>query len=152
MAHDIQRTVHTSWDAASVFAYLLDFATAVEWDSGTVTCARTAGDGGVGTTYRNVSRFLGSETTLDYQVESIDGDHRYVITGRNKTVTSRDTITVRPTAGGAEVHYRAEMTFHGFASILSPLLTPFLKKLGDDTADQLKRTLDQKAGPHKSAR
>ncbi|MGI9156331.1 MAG: SRPBCC family protein [Marmoricola sp.] len=146
MVHDISRTVRTTWDAASVFDYLLDFSSAVEWDAGTVSCVRTSGDGVVGTAYRNVSKFLGRETLLQYTVESVEPGRRYVIVGRNKTVTSKDTITVGATPGGAEVHYRAEMTFHGLASLLSPLLAPFLKKLGDDTATKLERTLDGKAG------
>lgn len=145
MAHDIQRTVTTTWDPDSVFGYLLDFSSAEEWDAGTVSCTRTNGDGGLGTTYRNVSKFLGRETTLEYTVESIDPGSRCVITGRNKTVTSTDTITVRPAAGGTEVHYRAEMVFHGLASVASGLLTPFLKKLGDDTAAKLERALAAKA-------
>jgi hypothetical protein len=145
MAHEIIRTLTTRWDPESVLAYLLDFTSAEEWDAGTVSCTLLAGDGGVGTTYRNVSRFLGNETTLDYVVESVSPGHRFVITGTNKTVTSRDTITVRASGAGAEVVYRAEMTFHGFASVISPLLSPFLKRLGDDTEAQLGRTLDAKA-------
>jgi hypothetical protein len=145
MAHQIVRTVSTRWDAESVLGYLLDFTSAEEWDAGTVSCTLLSGDGGVGTTYRNVSRFLGRETTLDYRVESVSPGQEFVITGRNKTVTSRDTITVRAEGAGAEVVYRAEMTFHGLASVLSPLLAPFLKKLGDDTQAQLERTLAAKA-------
>lgn len=145
MAHDIVRTISSRWDPASVLDYMLDFTSAEEWDAGTVSCSLLSGDGGVGTTYRNVSRFLGKETTLDYRVESVSPGHQFVITGRNKTVTSRDTVTVRAVGAGAEVVYRAEMTFHGFAAIVSPLLAPFLKKLGDDTEAQLTRTLDARA-------
>ena len=46
---------------------------------------------------------------------------------------------------GAEVEYRADMTFKGVAGVISPLLSPFLKKLADDTQAQLLRTLDAKA-------
>lgn len=147
MAHEIIRTLTTRWDAESVLAYMLDFTSAEEWDAGTVSCTLLSGDGGVGTTYRNVSKFLGRETTLDYEVESISPGHEFVITGKNKTVTSRDTIKVRSSGGGAEVVYQAEMTFHGFAAVVSPLLTPFLKKLGDDTEAKLRHTLDAKASP-----
>lgn len=147
MPHEIVRTLTTRWDAESVLTYLLDFTSAEEWDAGTLSCTLLSGDGGVGTRYRNVSKFLGRQTTLDYRVESISPGHEFVITGQNKTVTSRDTITVRASGSGAEVVYRAEMTFHGFAALVSPLLTPFLKRLGDDTEAQLRRTLDAKAGP-----
>ena len=46
-----------------VFAYLSDFTTTTEWDPGTVRTTRESGDGGIGTRYRNVSRFLGRETS-----------------------------------------------------------------------------------------
>lgn len=107
--------------------------------------SRTSFDGGVGTTYRNVSRFLGQGTLLRCTVESVEPGRRYIIVGRNRTVTSEDTITVDATADRAEVQYRVEMTFPGLAS-LSPLLAPFMKKLGDDTATRLERMLDGKAG------
>ena len=146
MAHTLLRTVRTRWDAGSAFAYLLDFEHAEEWDAGTVRCERLTGQGGVGTTYRNVSKFLGRETSLDYEVEKLVPGKQFVITGTNKTVVSKDTVTVTPTSdGGAEVEYRADMTFKGVAGVISPLLSPFLTKLADDTESQLLRTLDAKA-------
>ena len=70
----------------------------------------------------------------------------FVITGENKTVISKDTVIVTPAAnGGAEVEYRADMTFKGVAGVISPLLSPFLKKLADDTETQLRSTLEAKA-------
>jgi uncharacterized protein YndB with AHSA1/START domain len=147
MTHTLLRTVTTRWDTASVFDYLLDFEHAEEWDAGTVSCERTAGDGGVGTHYRNVSKFLGRETALDYEVEKLVPGKQFVITGGNKTVISQDTVTITPTAtGGTTVEYRADMTFNGVAGVISPLLTPFLKKLADDTEAQLRSTLEEKAG------
>ena len=93
------RTVTTRWDAASVFAYLLDFEHAEEWDAGTVSCERLTGEGGVGTTYRNVSKFLGRETTLDYEVEKlVPGQATSSSPASNKTVVSKDTVTVTPSA------------------------------------------------------
>jgi uncharacterized protein YndB with AHSA1/START domain len=146
MSHTLNRTVVTRWDAESVFQYLLDFEHAEEWDAGTVTCERLEGDGGVGTRYRNVSTFLGRQTTLDYEVEKVVPGRQFVITGVNKTVESEDTVIVTPTiSGGAEVEYRARMTFKGFASMVSPLLKPFLERLADDTEHQLRKTLEAKA-------
>lgn len=146
MPHLIQRTVHTTWNAQAVFDYLLDFDNATEWDAGTVSCHRTSGDGGVGTTYENVSEFRGSRTTLEYTVESVEGSRRFVITGRNKTVTSRDTITVEEVGAQTSVHYAAEMTFHGPAKLATPFLKRPLEKLGDDTERTLEESLERRAG------
>ncbi len=145
MAHQLVRTISTTWDPASVFDYLLDFENAEQWDAGTVTCRRTSGDGGVGTHYRNVSEFRGSETELDYVVETVEPGRRFVITGTNKTVTSKDTVTVRPAGAGSEVEYRAEMTFKGLAALASPFLTKPLQKLADDTETKLGHALEGKA-------
>ena len=141
----LERTVMTSWDADSVFRYLLDFEHAEEWDAGTLKCERVEGDGGVGTRYRNISRFLGRRTTLDYEVERVIPGRHFVIVGENDTVLSKDTLVVTPTMHGSAVEYRAEMRFRGLANLISPLLKPFLRRLADATQDQLSRTLAQKA-------
>ncbi len=65
----LQRTVETGASPAAVFAYLSDFTSTEDWDPGTVRTTRTSGDGGVGTTYDNVSKFAGRETELTYVVK-----------------------------------------------------------------------------------
>lgn len=137
----IERTVTTSAPAEKVFPYLVDFRNAEEWDSGTISCERVSGDGGVGTVYHNVSRFAGNSVELDYTVEEI-AEPRFVIVGRNHTTTSHDTITVTPTPdGGSEVVYRAEFSFSGLVRFAGPVMTPLLEGLGDRTAAQLDAAL-----------
>ena len=55
----VERTITVSQPIAKVWAYLSDFTTTEEWDPPTVSTVRRSGDGGVGTTYSNVSKFLG---------------------------------------------------------------------------------------------
>jgi hypothetical protein len=146
MSHVLHRQVNARGNSDEVFAYLLDFTHAEEWDSGTVRCERVSGDGGVGTRYRNVSKFLGRETELEYTTESVDeGGRTFTIVGGNSSVRSTDTVTVSPTDTGVLVDYRAEMEFSGAGRIVSPLLAPFLNKLGDDTAAQLRGVLEDRA-------
>ena len=141
----LHRTVETTATADAVFADLADFENALHWDSGTVTCVRLTGDGGPGTTYRNVSTFVGRTVELVYEVEAVE-EPTFVIVGRNATTTTRDTITVTPLpAGGSVVDYRAEFTFTGPARFLGPLMRPLLNRLGDQTAGQLARVLDSGA-------
>lgn len=138
----IERTVTTSTAPDTVFTYLVDFENATEWDSGTLSCVKVSGDGGVGTVYRNVSTFAGNQVSLEYTVEVVD-QPEFVIVGRNETTTSRDTITVTPAGdGGSVVAYTAEFTFSGMVRFISPVLGPLLGRLGDRTAAQLKSTLD----------
>ena len=78
-----------------VVGYLADFSNAVDWDPGTQSCERQdSGPVQVGSTWRNVSKFLGRETVLDYRLEALQPGHITLI-GSNKTAASTDDITVR---------------------------------------------------------
>jgi len=138
---EISRTLQVPRPPEEVFAYLQDFTTTEEWDPGTVRTTRLDGDGGVGTRYHNVSRFLGRETELEYVVEEADSPARLRLRGENKTVVSEDTMTITPTAGGAELTYRAEFTFKGAAKLVAPLLAPAFKRLGDEAEKGLREAL-----------
>ena len=126
-----------------VLAYMLAFENAVEWDSGTTSCTRVSGDGGVGSRYLNVSEFNGRKTELTYTVESVASDH-FVIVGRNKAVESYDTVIVRPWGdGGTELEYDARFTFNGVLKLAAPFLKGTFAKLGDATAADTKKALDK---------
>jgi uncharacterized protein YndB with AHSA1/START domain len=142
MSTVIERTVTTTSPPEKVFAYLVDFRNAQEWDSGTKTCERVSGDGGPGTVYRNVSEFMGNTVELEYTAETVE-QPTFVIVGHNHTTTSHDTITVTPHGSGSTVVYRAEFTFTGVARLAGPLMKPMLDRLGDKTAEQLKTSLDR---------
>lgn len=137
----LTRTVTTSAAPSEVFAYLADFENAAEWDSGTVSCERTSGDGGPGTTYRNHSRFAGRDVVLTYTVDLCE-EPTLLITGRTPTTTSADTIVVSPAeGGGSQVRYVAEFTFTGPARLLGPVMGLLLRRLGDETARTLTAAL-----------
>lgn len=138
----IERTVCADRPHERVFEYLLDFANADDWDAGTLSCTRQAGDGGVGTTYRNTSRFLGRTTTLIYEVQRVDPPTGFTIVGRNQTVTSTDTIVVAAEGPArTRVTYRAAFEFHGAASWAEPLLRLPVRRLADRTERSLAEAL-----------
>ncbi|WP_186526161.1 SRPBCC family protein [Leekyejoonella antrihumi] len=137
----LRRVVTTTADSTTVMDYLVDFEHATQWDSGTTACIRISGHGGVDTVYRNTSTFAGRTVELDYTVESLTPE-RLVVVGRNKSTTSRDTITVTPLPDGASVEYVAEFTFNGLVALVVPLVKPMLERLGDRTAEQLRDCLD----------
>ena len=139
----LHRSVTSIADPHAAFAYLADFANAEEWDSGTVSCERVSGDGGPGTVYANVSRFAGRNVELEYTTEEV-AEPKFVVVGRNKTTTSRDTIIVTPQAhGGCRVDYTAEFEFTGLAKYLAPVVRPLLDRLGDNTAKTLTDCLNR---------
>ncbi|HVU71801.1 MAG TPA: SRPBCC family protein [Mycobacteriales bacterium] len=139
----IVRTVRVDKPAAEVFAYLADFTTTTQWDPGTVRTVREQGDGGIGTTYRNTSRFLGRRTELVYRVVHRHEPDVIQLVGTNSTVTATDTIEVRALAAGTEVTYTADFAFSGFAALAAPLLRLPLKRLGDQAAAGMRTALER---------
>lgn len=139
----LERTVRVDQPLDRVYDYLRDFENSEEWDAGTVRTTRTDGDGGVGTTYENVSRFMGKETTLTYVVVALERPRTIALRGENKTVVAHDTMQLTGDDTYTEVRYRAEFEFQGFAKYLEPLLTLPLKRLGDDAEDSLRLALQR---------
>ena len=139
---EIERTLTVPRPPEEVFAYLQDFTTTEQWDPGTLRTSLQSGDGGVGTRYHNVSRFLGRETELTYVVEEVDSPSRLRLRGENKTVVAHDTMSLSPTtSGGTELTYRARFDFKGPARLVAPLLSPAFKRLGDEAVKGLRDAL-----------
>lgn len=139
---ELSRTVTTEASLAEVFRYLSDFTTTTEWDPGTVSTTRLSGDGGVGTRYRNVSRFLGRETELTYTVEQVEPEALLRLRGENRTVVATDTLTFTAApGGGTSVTYRAGFVLQGVARLVAPLLGPAFRRLGDDAEKGLRTAL-----------
>ena len=139
---EIFRTLTVTKSPDEVFRYLQDFTTTEEWDPATIRTTRVYGDGGVGTRYDNVSKFLGRETQLTYVVEQVERPRRLRLRGENDTVLAHDTITLTPTTtGGTELTYRAEFDLKGVARLAAPLLAPAFKRLGDRSERALRAAL-----------
>lgn len=125
-----------------VYAFLSDFANAEQWDPGTVECSRVDGDGGVGTTYRNVSSFLGRQTELVYVATELEPPTLVHFVGTNDQFTGHDKISMRASGAGTEVTYDAQFEFKGAAKVAIPLVAVYLPLLAKKTIAQLSRTLD----------
>jgi hypothetical protein len=138
MQMKLQRSVETDASPAAVFAYLSDFTNTNEWDPGTVRTTLVSGDGGVGTTYDNTSRFMGRETELTYEVVQHEPDRLFALRGENKSVVAHDTMEIVPVGPGSRVTYTADFQFKGLGRFVAPLLAPALKKLGDDAEKGLR--------------
>ena len=141
----LRKVVTVTKTVEVVFAYLADFTTSNQWDPGTVRTVRMSGDGGVGTTYRNTSKFAGRETELTYVLNERVPNERIALRGENKTVISVDTMTFRSLDAGArtEVTYVADFTFKGLARFVAPLFKPAMTKLGNEAEAGLQQALDK---------
>jgi carbon monoxide dehydrogenase subunit G len=137
------RTMVVEKPLDTVFDFLSDFTTTVQWDPGTVTTVRLHGNGGIGTTYLNTTKFLGKETQLTYVVEELADRKLIRLRGENETVTSVDTMRVRRVGSGTEVSYRAEFEFKGLSRLIAPLLKPALERLGNQAQAGMRKALNR---------
>jgi carbon monoxide dehydrogenase subunit G len=128
----LSRTVTVDKPLHTVFTYLSDFTTTTEWDPGTVETVRTAGNGSVGTQYRNTSTFAGRRTELTYVVTKLVADFRISLRGENSTVIANDTMTFRQAGSQTEVTYTADFTFKGAVRFIAPLMKPAFTRLGNE--------------------
>jgi carbon monoxide dehydrogenase subunit G len=139
----VSRTFSTVATPDAAYRYLSDFTTAEEWDPGTQSCDRTSGDGGVGTTYRNVSRFLGREVEVTYTTAELAPPTRVHLRGTNDQFEGHDIFEITASGRGSQVRYTAEMSFSGVSRLAAPLVAAYLPILARKTVDQLRASLDQ---------
>ena len=137
-----RRTLTTSTPPDRVFAFLADFRNAEQWDPGTVSCELVEGDTGVGSVYRNVSKFLGRTSEVSYTTVEREEGRRLHFRGTNEMFTGNDRIGVRANGAGSEVSYDADFSFHGAAQVAIPLVAAYLPLLASKTMKQLGSTLD----------
>jgi len=145
---DVERTITVDKPIDQVWDYVTDFRSSEQWDPPTVRTERTSGDGGVGTTYHNVSSFLGSEQDVTYEVvehtpPAGGAPGRFVLHGDAGSITLVDTITFTSEAADrTAVTYHAEFVPDGTAAKLAaPVMPAALKVLGDKVAASLEEEL-----------
>jgi hypothetical protein len=139
----VQRTIVVDTPIDLVFGYLSDFTTTTEWDPGTVRTDKQSGNGGVGTTYRNISRFLGRTVELTYTVEEFVDKQLLRLRAIYNTLTALDTMTFRTTAAGTEVSYTADFSFTGPVRLLTPMLKPAFERLATRAETGMRAALDR---------
>jgi uncharacterized protein YndB with AHSA1/START domain len=137
----VERTITVERPVGAVWAYLTDFTTTEQWDPPTVSTVRTSGDGSVGTTYRNVSRMLGREVEVEYEVVRYEPYEVFELTGAANGMDLRDTITFESGAETTTVTYRSEFSPHGVAKLAAPIVAGGIELLGNRAAASLEERL-----------
>lgn len=139
-------TVPSTWPPDTAFAYLAAFETVSEWDPATVSSKRLPGppvELGVGSRIEVVTKFLGRENTLIYEVTEFDPVARHVVlVGENGPTTSIDTIEV---AADGAVTYDAKLVFSGPLKLIDPLMHLVFQRIGGDAKKELTRKLSEPA-------
>lgn len=139
----VRRTIVVAPAVDAVWAFLSDFRTTEDWDPPTLATERTGGEGGVGTTYHNVSKFRGQRTEVDYEVVEVDEPRLLRLRGVGSTVVVDLHFDLAPTEdGGCQVTYEARFAPRGDGS-LDPAFQPAaLAVLADYVADSLADSLE----------
>lgn len=145
MKPSVTRTLTTRATPEQVFDFLSDWRTTESWDPGTITTTRTSGDGGVGTTYHNVSTFLGRRVEVTYVTLELEHPTRIHFRGTNEASESRDVFGIRATDAGTEVRYHAEFEFS--SALVAPIVALYLPFLANKTMRKMQGPLDALAGP-----
>lgn len=143
MSRTVERTVTVAKPLDRVWNYLSDFTTTTEWDPGTVRTTREVGDGGIGTTYHNVSEFAGRQVELTYTVRSFEPAVEITLQGENRSIETVDTMRFSGDQDHTVVVYTATFTPKGIAKLVEPLLPLGMKKLADKTRDSLQDHLER---------
>jgi len=139
---NVTRTFVVDRPVDVVVDYLKDFSRAEEWDPGTTSCERNdSGPVIEGSNWHNVSMFRGRETELTYTLTRLESN-RLTFVGKNKTATSTDDISMQPQGTGTSISYSADIRLNGLAKLGEPFLGSELKKLGDQTEQQLTRVIN----------
>jgi Polyketide cyclase / dehydrase and lipid transport len=134
-------TIDSSLSPDEAFAYMSDFSHAEEWDP-SVEVATRLGDVGPGAAFDLVVRFGGRKLPMRYETTAFDAtQRRVVLQADNPRFTSRDTITVTPTAGGSNVHYDAALDLRR-ARLLDPVLQLLFNRTGDKAAAGMRTALN----------
>ena len=138
----VERTFVVPRPVEEVFAFLGDFTSTETWDPGTRSTVRTSGDGGLGTTYRNVSEFMGRRVELLYTTITYQVPTRVQFRGVNGGATATDSMSFTALDDtSTSIHYRADFSFGPLVRLLAPLLvTRRLDALADETVEQIKRS------------
>lgn len=141
----IERTITVDTPLEQVWTFLTDFTNTEEWDPPTVSTKLVSGDGGVGSVYKNVSRFLGRDTEVEYTVTEVEPMTLFRLKGSATAMALLDTMTFEEAGGQTTVTYTAEFSPEGAAKLVEPLMPLALKKLGDDAAEGMQRELNRLA-------
>lgn len=125
-----------------VFAYVADFATTAEYDPGVARAERLdEGPVGRGARYAVDAVFLGRTLPMEYRIVEFEPPHRVVLEGVGSTSTARDDIRFETVGGRTRITWTLDLRLRGLNRLATPLLGPFLRRLGRQALDGLEQQL-----------
>ena len=124
-----------------LFQYFADFTTTNEWDPNTVKTTLLTGEGGIGSTYSNTSKFNGKESSLVYEVIEYKPNTLIRLRGENKNITAVDTMSIKDNGNTRTFTYEARFRLKGLGNLVAPFLAKAFKKLAHDAEEGLRKVI-----------
>ncbi len=124
-----------------LFQYFADFTTTNEWDPNTVKTTLLTGEGGIGSTYSNTSKFNGKESSLVYEVIEYKPNTLIRLRGENKNITAVDTMSIKDNGNTRTFTYEAKFRLKGLGNLVAPFLAKAFKKLAHDAEEGLRKVI-----------
>jgi hypothetical protein len=124
-----------------LFRYFADFTTTNEWDPNTVKTTLLTGEGGMGSTYANTSKFNGKESSLVYEVIEYKPNSLIRLRGENKSITAVDTMSIKDNGDSRTFTYEAKFRLKGLGNLIAPLLSKAFNKLANDAEVGLRKVI-----------
>ena len=134
-------SLESTKSAADLFQYFADFTTTNEWDPNTVKTTLLTGNGGLGSTYSNTSKFNGKESSLVYEVIDYRLNELIRLRGENKNIVAVDTMSIADNGNSRTFTYEARFKLKGLGNLVAPLLKRAFNKLAEDAKVGLRKIL-----------
>lgn len=127
---------------AEVFAFIADYANDARWRAGVQMESTPPGPARVGTTTREVVRFMGNDTVTLAEVVTCVPDRRIEFRSTDGTYPVTGYRAVAPVDGGTEFTYALTIELSGLYKTMSAILVPiFRQQIGGDLR-RLKQQLE----------
>lgn len=126
-----------------VFAFVFEPANAAQWQEGVVLAEFTSeGPLGMGSTWRNVSKMIGREIDIEFEVTDYDPPHRLCYKSISGPVQTKTCVTFESQNGGTLMTFSGEGKPGGFFKMAEGILRKRLESQFEKNLNRLKALLE----------
>ena len=133
--------------AHDVFAYLTDIDKETEWQTELIEAKQTsAGPISVGTTVREVRRFMGRRMEVVFQITEFEPNEKMAFQSTSGPFPMHGQYTLQPVDGGTKVTFFIEGELSGVFKMAEPIVAHTAKRQMDADLARLKTILESSEG------
>lgn len=126
-----------------VFAFVFEPANVAQWQESVVLAEFTSeGPLGMGSTWRNVSKMIGQEIDIEFEVIDYDPPHRLCYKSLSGPVQTKTCVTFESQNGGTLLTFSGEGKPGGFFKIAEGILRKRLESQFEKNLKNLKTLLE----------